>query len=93
MGSRRAIAGTGMASREMTGAGMTSPPPNHHVITATRFGLRRRKDSGSQQRQGCRRSATHEFPRHLRDHEGSEPTGIAATDDEYEAAQNRHQLQ
>jgi len=74
-------------------AGMSMPgvPADHHVITAARFGPRRRQHGRSQQRQGCRRSATRKLPRRLRDHSGSEPIRVAAEDKKNAAAQNRHQ--
>jgi hypothetical protein len=45
---------------------------DHHVITATGLGIRRRKDYRGDQHQGCRRSVTHRMPHKSRDHEGSE---------------------
>jgi hypothetical protein len=50
-------------------AGVGVVPADHHVITATGFGPRRRQHSTGQQRQGCRRGATRDLPRRLRDHE------------------------
>ena len=91
-GSRRIVRviGVGTAVRGTCGADMPVSA-DHHIITAARFGPRRRQPNGSQQRQSCRRRATRQFPGRWRDHAGSGPTGVAARDNENQAAQNRHQ--